>query len=132
VNGIRGVGQAIAMAFALLLSLFLTVDRASAEPVPTATHTACVRAERAERTEVPPKDSPAHRQYGGMLAVLPGSLSIGSPSPTMRTGSAADGLATTDDDDVSAAVAAPHAAGPAVSRIRRSGELPVVLQTFRC
>ncbi|MFF3565101.1 hypothetical protein ACFYXS_34175 [Streptomyces sp. NPDC002574] len=123
----KGVVRFVAVGAGLLLSLFLAIGCAAAEPAPTAVRAVGVGAahERAEQ-----RQCLIHRHEGnGLRLVVPGALGVPSPAP--RTGVAAAAPGLTADGRTSVGVAAPRTARQAVP-LTRSGELPVFLQVFRC
>lgn len=122
--------RVLALCAAVLLTLFVGAECASAQCVPAAG-----RAERTERAEPRREDCPTRPGgSGGLRLALPGSSLAPSPSP--RSGPAAyDGSADADPAQGQGAPAgAARSARQAIplSRSGRSDEVPVAHQVFRC
>jgi hypothetical protein len=127
VNWIKGVARVGVVGIAVLLSLLLTVDCATAHAVLPAVGTGRTAGAGAQRAE-PERDLCPSRRHDSHLLVLPQALTIPAPAP--RSGSASDDADGADDDTVPDAITAPRAARHVVP-LCRSGELPVALRVFR-
>ncbi|MFD3456071.1 hypothetical protein ACFWVC_28325 [Streptomyces sp. NPDC058691] len=119
--------RVIGVCAGLVLSLFLAINCAAAEPAAMAVKSSAASAAEAQAEN---RHCLIHRQEGnGIGLVLPGAPGVPSPAP--RTGTAVDDPAVTADGKTSATVTAPRTARQAVP-LTRSGELPVALAAFRC
>jgi hypothetical protein len=124
--GIKGVARTAVVGLIALISLLLTIDCAAAQPVPSAGRLE-TGAERAE----PMADMCVEGRHGGRHSVPCEASPALIPVSRSGTGSASADVDGADDDRASRATTAPGAARPVVP-LSRSGQLPVVLQVFRC
>jgi hypothetical protein len=124
VNRIRGVARAALAGVIALLCMLLAVDVVSAQPAPGADRSDS-RIERAE----PLGDLCDEREHTRRHLIRPTASAVPMSDP--RSGSATADADGADDDTMTAATAASLAARHVVP-LSRSGQLPVVLQVFRC
>jgi hypothetical protein len=124
VNGSKGVAHTALVSLVALLSVLLTVDVVSAQPAPPVGRSKVW----VEHTE-PMRDMCAERHHDSRHSILPAPSPV--PMSAARSGSASANADGADDDEVPDALATLRAAGHVVP-LRRSGQLAVVLQVFRC
>jgi hypothetical protein len=111
----------------MLLSVFVAVDCAAAQPVPASVESLNPGTERAER---PAHDHCPDHVGGCVQLVIPGSPFASSPSQSSsRSGCGDDGTGT--EGDSRHRITAPRAARHAVP-LTRSGQLPIAFKVFRC
>ena len=121
---IKGVARAAVVGVIALLCMLLAVDVVSPQPAPQASRSD-LRIERAE----PLGDLCGERERSSRHLLLPTAPVV--PMFESRSGSAAADVDGAGDDTMTAVTAASLAARHVVP-LSRSGQLPVVLQVFRC